>query len=90
MHGKILIFVNTRQGAEELYTLIQRITTSPVGCIHRDKPQYERSESMNRFKTGLIHILIATDVAARGLDVSDIQTGMDSLLCENSHKLRRS
>lgn len=75
MRGKVLIFVSTRQAAEELTTQLQQVTTASIGCIHGDKLQYERSESMNAFKKGLIHILIATDVAARGLDVPDIQTG---------------
>lgn len=75
MQGKVLIFVNTRQGAEELLHALQRITTSPADCIHGEKPQYERSDAMRRFKLGQLRILIATDVAARGLDVSDIRTG---------------
>lgn len=75
MKGKVLIFVNTRQGAEDLLQVLEKMTTSPIGCIHGEKMQYERSDAMNRFKRGELRILIATDVAARGLDVSDIRTG---------------
>lgn len=75
MKGKVLIFVNTRQGAEELLHTLEKLTTSPIGCIHGEKMQYDRSDAMNRFKRGELRILIATDVAARGLDVSDIRTG---------------
>lgn len=76
MKGKILIFVATRQAAEELTTQLQQSTTASIGCIHGEKLQYERSEVMKQFKKGSIQILIATDVAARGLDVNDIRTGM--------------
>lgn len=76
MRGKILIFVATRQAAEDLTTSLQNTTTAPIACIHGEKAQYERSEVMKRFKQGSIKILIATDVAARGLDVNDIQTGI--------------
>ena len=75
MKGKVLIFVNTRQGAEELLHTLEKLTTSPIACIHGEKMQYDRSDAMNRFKRGELRILIATDVAARGLDVSDIRTG---------------
>ena len=85
MRGKVLIFVSTRQAAEELTNQLQQVTTALIGCIHGDKLQYERSESMTAFKKGLLHILIATDVAARGLDVPDIQTGkIDSIHVRNS------
>lgn len=69
MKGKVLIFVNTRQGAEELLHTLEKLTTSPIGCIHGEKMQYDRSDAMNRFKRGELRILIATDVAARGLDI---------------------
>ena len=43
-----------------------------VDSIHGDKPQSERQDAMNRFKKGEVNILIATDVAARGLDIKDL------------------
>ena len=82
MKGKVLIFVNTRQGAEDLLQVLEKMTTSPIGYIHGEKMQYERSDAMNRFKRGELRILIATDVAARGLDVSDIRTG--GIRCDSS------
>ena len=75
MKGKVLVFVATRQAAEELVHLIRRITTAPLDCIHGDKLQYERSEVISQFKKGALRVLIATDVAARGLDVDDVNTG---------------
>lgn len=75
MKGRVLLFVATRQSAEELVSIIRRITTAPVDCIHGDRLQYERSEAIARFKKGQLSVLIATDVAARGLDVNDVNTG---------------
>lgn len=91
MRGKVLVFVATRQAAEELVHLIRRITTAPLDCIHGDKLQYERSEVIARFKKGELRVLIATDVAARGLDVDDVNTGgKGSSRVRNSGELRRS
>ena len=42
--------------------------------IHGDKEQWERTEVLNKFKSSALKILVATDVAARGLDVKDIDT----------------
>ena len=53
------------------------MTTASLDCLHGDKTQYDRSDVMNRFKKGSLRIVIATDVAARGLDVTDIMTGTD-------------
>ena len=44
MRGKVLIFVSTRQAAEELTNQLQQATTALIGCIHGDKLQYERKE----------------------------------------------
>lgn len=91
MRGKVLVFVATRQAAEELVHLIRRIMTAPLDCIHGDKLQYERSEVIARFKKGELRVLIATDVAARGLDVDDVNTGgKGSSRVRNSSELRRS
>ena len=77
MRGKVLLFVATRQHADDLAQNLQSMTTAKVGCVHGEKSQAERSEVMKQFKKGVIHILVATDVASRGLDVSDIRTGRE-------------
>jgi ATP-dependent RNA helicase RhlE len=43
-----------------------------VDTIHGDKPQPARMRALERFKTGEVHMLVATDVAARGLDIDDL------------------
>ena len=44
-----------------------------VDCLHGDRTQWERTKVMNAFKKGELRLLIATDVAARGLDVKDVE-----------------
>lgn len=70
--SKVLVFVETKKGCDQL-TRSLRGQRLPVICIHGDKSQQERDSSLAEFKTGRTPILIATDVAARGLDVKDVQ-----------------
>merc|ERR1719187_964878 len=44
-----------------------------VGSIHGDKSQWEREQALKQFKNGSINLLVATDVAARGLDIPDVE-----------------
>ncbi len=72
-HGwsQVLAFVKTRRGVDELVALLhaQRIGAD---SIHGDKPQPARLRALERFKAGEVKILVATDVAARGLDIDDL------------------
>ncbi|PAV70798.1 hypothetical protein WR25_05417 [Diploscapter pachys] len=69
---KTIIFVETKRKADELTRWMRR-DGWPTLCIHGDKNQAERDWVMNEFKAGKTPILLATDVAARGLDVDDIK-----------------
>ncbi|KAI1695615.1 DEAD/DEAH box helicase domain-containing protein [Ditylenchus destructor] len=69
---KTLVFVETKRKADNL-TYEMRHDGWPVKCIHGDKSQNERDYVMNEFREGKTLILIATDVAARGLDITDIK-----------------
>lgn len=70
--GKVLVFVETKKGCDALTRSLngQGIRAR---AIHGDKSQYERDQTLLDFRTGVTSILIATDVAARGLDVKDVQ-----------------
>ncbi|EAZ51368.1 hypothetical protein [Cryptosporidium parvum Iowa II] len=68
---KVLIFCETKRGADIL-TKELRLDGWPALCIHGDKKQEERTWVLNEFRTGASPIMIATDVAARGLDIKDI------------------
>lgn len=64
--GKVLIFVGTKRTADEL-TKFLRQDGWPALAIHGDKQQQERDWVLNEFKSGNSPIMIATDVASRGL-----------------------
>ena len=78
LQGKLLLFVSTRNAANSLVSTLNTVTTAGVDCIHGDRDQSERRAVMSRFRKGVIRVLVATDVAARGLDVKDIATGRNS------------
>merc|ERR1712111_10860 len=70
--AKILVFVETKRKADEL-TRLMRKDGWPAMCIHGDKQQKERDWVLGEFKSGSTTILVATDVAAIGLDVDDVK-----------------
>jgi len=70
--AKTILFVATKRAADDLYHTLRREGFS-VGTIHGDKSQGERDQALSLFRAGRIRILVATDVAARGLDVKDIK-----------------
>lgn len=68
---KVLIFGNTKWGVQKLTDeLVKRGFNA--GAIHGNKSQGQRQAVLAKFKTNRLKILIATDVAARGLDISDV------------------
>lgn len=69
---RIIIFVETKRGCDDL-TREMRINGIPALSIHGDKSQGERDWVLSEFRKGTQPILLATDVAARGLDVKDIR-----------------
>ncbi|MFD1614851.1 DEAD/DEAH box helicase [Gelatiniphilus marinus] len=69
--GNILIFRRTKFGVDKLeQTLIKN--GYKVETIHGDKAQNLRQEALKKFKNGYVNILIATDVAARGIDINEL------------------
>merc|ERR1712050_793658 len=70
--SRILIFCETKRGGDQL-TREMRLEGFPALCIHGDKKQEERDWVLKEFKEGKSPILVATDVASRGLDVKDIK-----------------
>lgn len=68
---QVLVFVKTRNGAEDLVKALLAQGCS-ADAIHGDKPQPARLRAFERFKAGEAQILVATDVAARGLDVQHL------------------
>ncbi|KAL8136268.1 DEAD-box ATP-dependent RNA helicase 37-like [Apium graveolens] len=73
-HGKqplTLVFVETKKGADSLEHWLCR-NGFPATAIHGDRTQQEREYALRSFKSGNTPILVATDVAARGLDIPDV------------------
>jgi len=70
--NKILVFAETKRKVDDLTRLMRREGYPAMG-IHGDKQQKERDWVLNEFKHGKTSILVATDVAARGLDVDDVK-----------------
>ena len=68
---QVLVFAKTRNGVDELVDKLQGLGINADG-IHGDKPQATRQRALDRFKASEVQILVATDVAARGLDIDDL------------------
>ncbi len=69
--GRTLVFVRTKRGADRL---VKRLRSREIdaAAMHGDKNQRQRERALARFEAGEIDALVATDVAARGIDVADI------------------
>lgn len=71
INGKIIIFRRTKFGVDKLTQSLNK-NGYQVASIHGDKTQALRNKAIEDFKTKKAHILIATDVAARGIDITNV------------------
>lgn len=69
---KVLVFVSSRAWADTLYDEMEKTLGVEVGVIHSNKSQNFRFNSVNHFQTGAYRVLIATDLIARGIDVTEV------------------
>ena len=69
--GRTLVFVRTKRGADRLVRKLARHRLEAM-AMHGDKSQNQRQRALARFERGEIDTLVATDVAARGIDVEDV------------------
>jgi superfamily II DNA/RNA helicase len=69
--GLALVFVRTKAGADRLVEKLRRHDVDAV-AIHGDKAQAQRKRALERFDSGKVRTLVATDLAARGLDIDDV------------------
>ncbi|KAJ3023106.1 DEAD-box ATP-dependent RNA helicase [Thoreauomyces humboldtii] len=71
--GRILVFVDSKAVADKLETMINsNLPNLRAGAIHGGRDQWSREDALDKFKSGAISILVATSVAARGLDIQDV------------------
>ncbi|MEO6189939.1 MAG: DEAD/DEAH box helicase [Saprospiraceae bacterium] len=70
--NKTLLFTKTKALADQIFDALKLRFEDRVGVIHSNKEQNYRFRSVNNFKSGEIHTLIATDIIARGIDIKDV------------------
>jgi ATP-dependent RNA helicase RhlE len=70
--GQVLIFTRTKFGADKLVSYLRREGV-PAVALHGDKAQSARTRTLDDFRSGKLEVLVATDIAARGIDVDNIR-----------------
>jgi ATP-dependent RNA helicase RhlE len=69
--GRTLVFTRTKHGADKVARHLEAVG-QPAAAIHGNKSQGQRERALAAFRAGSIRVLVATDVAARGIDVDDV------------------
>ena len=69
--SRVLVFTRTKHGADRVTQHLEAVG-QPAAAIHGDKSQPQRERALAAFKSGRISVLVATDVAARGIDVEGV------------------
>ncbi len=92
-HGSVLLFSRTKIGARKITRLVRDMRHSAAE-IHSDRSQGQRKEALEGFKSGKYRVLVATDIAARGIDVSGIELVINYDLPEDAenyvHRIGRT
>jgi ATP-dependent RNA helicase RhlE len=71
-HGAVLVFTRTKHGARKLARNVRKMGHAAAE-IHSDRSQNQRRDALEGFKSGKYRVLVATDIAARGIDVVGIE-----------------
>ncbi|MBI3312966.1 MAG: DEAD/DEAH box helicase [Candidatus Omnitrophica bacterium] len=92
-HGSVLLFTRTRVGAKRISGALRNMG-QVAAQIHADRTLAQRREALEGFKTGKYRILVATDIAARGIDVTGIEVVINYDLPEDAenyiHRIGRT
>ena len=84
-----MVFINTKDMTQRLTKRLQD-AGYPAECLHGDMRQSARNQVMQEYRKGKFQILLATDVAARGIDVDDVEAVINyDLPNENEYYLHR-
>jgi ATP-dependent RNA helicase RhlE len=70
--NRVMIFTRTKEVANNVCKFLDRKKLGPVRVVHSNKGQNSRINAVNEFKEGKLRILVATDVASRGIDVTNV------------------
>tara|TARA_B100000427_G_scaffold179145_1_gene149029 strand:+ start:1236 stop:2525 length:1290 start_codon:yes stop_codon:yes gene_type:complete len=91
---RALVFVRTKEQAEQISKYLERTTSGGVRGLHSNKGQNTRLHSMSLFREGSIRILVSTDVASRGIDVPETKLVINCTVPRNSsdyvHRIGRT
>ncbi len=70
--GQVLLFSRTKRGADKIAKHLKRYDIK-ADAIHGDKAQNQRQKALKKFKEGTVRVLVATDIAARGIDIDKLK-----------------
>jgi len=70
-YNSVLVFCRTKHGADRIAGLLKRHNHA-VAVLHSNRTQKEREQALEGFRNGKYEVLVATDIAARGLDIADV------------------
>ncbi len=88
-YHRVMVFANMKVSVKQLTERIRKRHGS-VDCLHGDMPQSQRNKVMQKFRDNRLEMLIATDVAARGIDVEDVEAVFNyDIPDENEYYLHR-
>lgn len=92
--SKVLVFTGSRMLADMVYEELEKVFNVEVGVIHSNKAQNFRFNAVNHFQNGIYRILVATDLIARGIDVTDVTHVVNFDIPDNSenyiHRIGRT
>lgn len=83
-----IVFVKTCLGAERLFLVLRELKFN-VDCLHGDLSQPQRLKALENFKSKKCKTLVCTDVASRGIDISDINLVINYDLCPAKDYIHR-
>ena len=92
-YSRVIVFARTRHGSDKIVKKL-RLSDIRAEAIHSDKTQRARTDALNAFRSGRVRVLVATDIASRGIDVDGITHVINFDLPEESdsyvHRIGRT
>ena len=87
--SQVLVFTRTKHGANQLAEYLTK-DGIPSLAIHGNKSQSARTRALSEFKDGSLRVLVATDIAARGIDISELPHVVNLRVAQRAGGLRSS